>query len=63
MNYQRNWKSAAVLKPEGSTISTGQLGNGSGNGNATAAVVPASNATTKYYKRSAISHPNQVPPY
>lgn len=63
VNYQRNWKSAAVLKPEGSAA--GHLGNnGSGSGNIATAIVPATtNAPTKYYKRSTMSHSNQVPPY
>lgn len=67
VNYQRNWKFAAVLKPDGSTPNNGQMGGSGGGGGAAAAagmamssVVPA---TTKYYKRSIISHPNQVPPY
>lgn len=54
MNYQKNWKCAAVLKQDGSESNP-------------EAIVPSSvpvignSSTTKYYKRGIISHPNQVP--
>ena len=54
VNYQKNWKCAAVLKPDGGQHqqeqSTLQIATGNVSGN-----------NAKYYKRGTISNPNQVP--
>lgn len=55
MNYLKQWKCAAVLKQDGSQSPQDQSMN-------PAISTPGSTtlATTKYYKRGNLSHPNEV---
>lgn len=58
VNFLKNWKCAAVLKPDGaqSAQDTGTISTNFSVTNQT-----TTGLTTKYYKRGTISHPNQVP--
>lgn len=54
MNYLKHWKCAAILKQDGSQSPQDSSLN-------PAAVTPSTTlATTKYYKRGNLSHPNEV---
>lgn len=55
MNYLKQWKCAAVLKQDGSQVAQDLTSS------AAAVSAPTSSlATTKYYKRGNLSHPNEV---
>lgn len=62
VNYNKTWKCAATLKPDGTNSqpdsSVQQQTQG---GTVEAAGNQQLSTTTKYYKRGIISHPNQVP--
>lgn len=54
VNYLKQWKCAAVLKPDGTQSTHDQSMN------AAIATPSTTLATTKYYKRGNLSHPNEV---
>lgn len=54
MNYLKQWKCAAVLKQDGSQSPQ------DASINAAASTPNTTLATTKYYKRGNLSHPNEV---
>lgn len=56
INFKREWRCAAIVKPESGQINSEVVIPPSGNSQPVSA-----NSTTKYYKRGMISHPSQVP--
>lgn len=54
MNYLKHWKCAAILKQDGAQSPQDVSANTSINAPSTTL------ATTKYYKRGNLSHPNEV---
>lgn len=60
VNYQRNWKFAAILKSDGTQSIQGVTAGSGGTGTTTA---NTTTSTTKYFKGSSISHTNEVPRY
>lgn len=55
-NYLQNWKCIAVLKGDGSGVTTEDLSDKEKNEKAS-----TSAATARYFKLGTISNPNQVP--